>query len=170
MKRLLAFLPLAALVILAIVFAGWSLKRDPHVQPHALVGKPAPAIALATLDGGAPVTTREGANGPFLINFFASWCGPCAIEHPTLMALKAQGVRVVGVAYRDKPDASNAFIARLGDPFALKLSDPEGRAGIEYGITGVPETYLVGSDGVIIDKVSAPMTVEDAQKLLRKAR
>ena len=170
MKRLAAFLPLAALVILAIVFAGWSLKRDPHVQPHALVGKPAPVIALATLDGGGPVTTREGANGPFLINFFASWCGPCAIEHPTLMALKAQGVRVVGVAYRDKPDASNAFIARLGDPFALKLSDPEGRAGIEYGITGVPETYLVGSDGVIIDKVSAPMTVEDAQKLLRKAR
>jgi cytochrome c biogenesis protein CcmG/thiol:disulfide interchange protein DsbE len=170
LKRLFAFLPLAALVLLAIVFAGWSLKRDPHVQPHALVGKPAPTIALATLDGGAPITTREGADGPFLINFFASWCGPCAIEHPTLMALKAQGVRVVGVAYRDKPDASNAFIARLGDPFALKLSDPEGRAGIEYGITGVPETYLVGSDGVIIDKISAPMTVEDAQKLLRKAR
>jgi cytochrome c biogenesis protein CcmG/thiol:disulfide interchange protein DsbE len=169
-KRLFAFLPLAALVLLAIVFAGWSLKRDPHVQPHALVGKPAPAVAMATLDGGGPVTTREGANGPFLINFFASWCGPCALEHPTLMALKAQGVRVVGVAYRDKPEASNAFIARLGDPFALKLSDPEGRAGIEYGITGVPETYLVGSDGVIIDKVSAPMTVEDAQKLLRKAR
>ena len=170
MKRFLAFAPLAVLAVLAIVFAGWSLKRDPHVQPHALVGKPAPAIALATLDGGAPVSTREGANGPFLINFFASWCGPCAIEHPTLMALKEQGVRVVGVAYRDKPEAANAFIARLGDPFALKLNDPEGRAGIEYGITGVPETYLVGSDGVIIDKVSAPMTVEDALKLLRKAR
>ena len=170
MKRLLAFVPLAVLAILAIVFAGWSLKRDPHVQPHALVGKPAPAIALATLDGGAPVTTREGANGPFLINFFASWCGPCAIEHPTLMALKDQGVRVVGVAYRDKPEAARGFIARLGDPFALKLDDPQGRAGIEYGITGVPETYLVGSDGVIIDKVSAPMTVEDARKLLRKAR
>ncbi len=170
MKRLLAFAPLAVLVVLAVVFAGWSLKRDPHIQPHALVGKPAPAIALATLDGGAPVTTREGANGPFLINFFASWCGPCAIEHPTLMALKQQGVRIVGVAYRDKPDAANAFIARLGDPFALKLNDPEGRAGIEYGTTGVPETYLVGSDGVIIDKISAPMTLEDAQKLLRKAR
>ena len=170
MKRLLAFAPLVVLAVLAIVFAGWSLKRDPHVQPHALVGKPAPAIALATLDGGAPVSTREGSDGPFLINFFASWCGPCAIEHPTLMALKEQGVRVVGVAYHDKPEAANAFMARLGDPFALKLNDPEGRAGIEYGITGVPETYLVGSDGVIIDKVSAPMTVEDAQKLLRKAR
>ncbi len=170
MKRLLAFLPLAVLAVLAIVFAGWSLNRDPHVRPHALVGKPAPAIALATLDGGPPVTTREGADGPFLINFFASWCGPCELEHPTLMALKNQGVRIVGVAYRDKPDAANAFIGRLGDPFALKLNDPEGRAGIEYGTTGVPETYLIGSDGVIIDKISAPMTVEDAQKLLRKAR
>lgn len=170
MKRLAAFLPLAVLAVLAIVFAGWSLKRDPHVQPHALVGKPAPAIALATLDGGPPVTTREGADGPFLINFFASWCGPCAIEHPTLMALKDQGVRVVGVAYRDKPEDAAGFIARLGDPFALKLNDAEGRAGIEYGITGVPETYLVGSDGVIIDKISAPITLEDAQKLLRKAR
>ena len=170
MKRLLFFLPLAVLVVLAIVFAGWSLKRDPQVKPHALVGKPAPAIALATLDGGTPVTTRAGSDGPFLINFFASWCGPCAIEHPTLMALKDRGVRVVGVAYRDKPEAAQAFIDRLGDPFALKLNDPEGRAGIEYGITGVPETYLVGSDGVIIDKISAPMTIEDAEKLLRKAR
>jgi cytochrome c biogenesis protein CcmG/thiol:disulfide interchange protein DsbE len=169
-KRLLAFLPLAVLVGLAIVFAGWSLKRDPHVQPHALVGKPAPAIALAPLDGGAPVTTRDGADGPFLINFFASWCGPCAIEHPTLMALKQQGVRIVGVAYRDTPAAAQDFLAKRGDPFALMLNDADGRAGIEYGITGVPETYLVGSDGIIIDKIAAPITVEDAQKLLRKAR
>ena len=68
------------------------------------------------------------------------------------------------------PQTGGADSARLGDPFALKLDDPQGRAGIEYGITGVPETYLVGSDGIIIDKVSAPMTVEDAQRLLRKAR
>ena len=170
MKRILPFLPLAALVVLAIVFAGWSLKRDPHVQPHALVGKPAPATALATLDGGPPVTAREGANGPYLINFFASWCGPCAIEHPTLMALKDQGVRIVGVAYKDTPANAAAFLNRRGDPFALTLNDAEGRAGIDYGITGVPETYLVGSDGIIIDKVSAPITAEDAQRLLRKAR
>jgi cytochrome c biogenesis protein CcmG/thiol:disulfide interchange protein DsbE len=168
-KRLLAFLPLAVLVGLAIVFAGWSLKRDPHVLPHALVGKPAPATALATLDGGAPVTTRDGANGPYLVNFFASWCGPCALEHPTLMALKEQGVRVVGVAYKDTPQAADAFIAKRGDPFALKLNDAEGRAGIDFGITGVPETYLVGSDGVIIAKVSAPMTNDDARKLMLKA-
>lgn len=170
MKRLLAFLPLGILVLLAVVFAGWSLKRDPRVQPHALVGKPVPAIALSTLDGGPPVATRDGADGPYLVNFFASWCGPCEIEHPTLMALKDQGVRVVGIAYKDTPQAASDFIARLGDPFALKLNDADGRAGIEYGITGVPETYLVGSDGVIIDKVSAPITIEDAQALLRKAR
>ncbi len=171
MRRLLAFLPLAALILLAVVFAGWSLRRDPHIQPHALVGKPAPAIALATLEGGAPVSTRQGADGPYLVNFFASWCGPCALEHPTLMALKAQGVRIVGVAYKDTPQNAAGFIAQRGDPFALRLDDAEGRAGIDYGITGVPETYLVGSDGVIIDKISKPMmSVADARKLLAKAR
>ena len=71
MKRLLAFLPLIALVLLAVVFVGWSLKRDPHVLPHALVGKPLPAITLAPLQGGAPVTPQQGASGPYLVNFFA---------------------------------------------------------------------------------------------------
>lgn len=170
MKRLLAFLPLIALVLLAVVFVGWSLKRDPHVLPHALVGKPLPAITLAPLQGGAPVTPQQGASGPYLVNFFASWCGPCAIEHPVLMALHEQGVRIVGVAYEDTPANAAAFLAKRGDPFAMTLNDAEGRAGIEYGITGVPETYLIGSDGMILDKISAPMTIEDAQKLLRKAR
>ena len=169
MKRLLAFAPLAVLAVLAIVFAGWSLKRDPHVQPHALVGKPAPAIALATLDGGAPVSTRDGANGPFLINFFASWCGPCAIEHPTLMALKDQGVRIVGVAYKDAPENTKAFIGRLGDPYSERLVDRDGWAGIDLGVTGVPETYLVGPGGQILAKHTGPLTPEKARELLAKA-
>ena len=86
------------------------------------------------------------------------------------MALHEQGVRIVGVAYEDTPANAAAFLAKRGDPFAMTLNDAEGRAGIEYGITGVPETYLIGSDGMILDKISAPMTIEDAQKLLRKAR
>lgn len=170
MKRWLAFAPLLILVALAALFAGYALKRDPHVQPHALVGKPMPALTLPELDSGRPAPIRAGTEGPILVNFFASWCLPCEVEHPQLMALKAQGVTVVGVAYKDAPANTQAFLARLGDPFAARLVDRDGRAGLEFGVTGVPETYLVGSDGVILAKHTGPLTPDAAEELLKKAR
>jgi cytochrome c biogenesis protein CcmG/thiol:disulfide interchange protein DsbE len=169
-KRWLAFAPLLILVALAALFAGYALKRDPHVQPHALVGKPMPALTLPELDSGRPAPIRAGTEGPILVNFFASWCLPCEVEHPQLMALKAQGVTVVGVAYKDAPANTQAFLARLGDPFAARLVDRDGRAGLEFGVTGVPETYLVGSDGVILAKHTGPLTPDAAEELLKKAR
>jgi cytochrome c biogenesis protein CcmG/thiol:disulfide interchange protein DsbE len=173
-KRIAAFLPLAALVLLAILFAGYALKRDPNVQPKALVGKPVPALTLPTLETGRPEPLPQmaagAANGPYLVNFFASWCGPCAIEQPVLMGLKARGVTILGVAYKDAPGNSQAFLARLGDPFARRLVDRDGRAGLEFGVTGVPETYLVGSDGVIIAKHTGPLDEAGAGALLAKAR
>jgi cytochrome c biogenesis protein CcmG/thiol:disulfide interchange protein DsbE len=171
MKRLFALLPLAALILLGVLFAGYSLKRDPNVQTKALVGRPVPAISLPALETGRPEAVAEAAaDGPYLVNFFASWCAPCEVEHPVLMRLKADGVRVVGVAYKDAPDNSRAFLTRLGDPFARRLSDRDGRAGLEFGVTGVPETYLVGADGVIIDKHVGELTPESAKALLAKAR
>jgi cytochrome c biogenesis protein CcmG/thiol:disulfide interchange protein DsbE len=169
-KRWLAFAPLLILVALAALFAGYALKRDPHVQPHALVGKPMPALTLPELDSGRPAPIRAGTEGPILVNFFASWCLPCEVEHPQLMALKAQGVTVIGVAYKDAPANTQAFLARLGDPFAARLVDRDGRAGLEFGVTGVPETYLVGSDGVILAKHTGPLTPDAAEELLKKAR
>lgn len=170
MKRWLAFAPLLILIALAALFAGYALKRDPHVQPHAMVGKPMPALALPELDSGRPAPIRGSAEGPILVNFFASWCAPCEVEHPQLMALKAQGVKVVGIAYKDAPANTQAFLTRLGDPFAERLVDRDGRAGLEFGVTGVPETYLIGSDGVIIAKHTGPLTPDAAEDLLKQAK
>jgi cytochrome c biogenesis protein CcmG/thiol:disulfide interchange protein DsbE len=169
-KRWLAFLPLIALALLAVLFIGYSLKRNPQVQPSAMVGKPMPALSLPDLTTGRPVAMAEAARGPVLVNFFASWCAPCEIEHPELMRLQAGGVPIVGVAYKDAPENSAAFIGRLGDPFRVKLIDRDGRAGLEFGVTGVPETYLIGSDGTILAKHSGPLTRADSEALLAKAR
>lgn len=175
MKRLLAFLPLAVLALLAVLFVGYSLKRNPQVQTEAMVGKPMPALTLPSLDDGRAVAlaeaTRQAAKGePVLVNFFASWCGPCEIEHPVLIRLKAEGVPVIGLAYKDAPENSQAFITRLGDPFAGRLVDRDGRAGLEFGVTGVPETYLIGADGVILAKHTGPLTEASAKDLWAKRR
>jgi cytochrome c biogenesis protein CcmG, thiol:disulfide interchange protein DsbE len=169
-KRWLAFAPLLVLVALAALFAGYALKRDPHVQPHAMVGKPAPDVFLPELGTGRNVRLRSPEAGPMLVNFYASWCAPCEVEHPQLMALKAQGVVVTGVSYKDAPPNTEAFLRRMGDPFGLKLVDRDGRAGLEFGVTGVPETYLVGSDGVILAKHTGPLTPDAAEELLNKAK
>lgn len=172
MKRWVAALPLVVLGLLAALFVGFALHRDPHVQPHALVGKPMPDATLPSLDDGAMIRLKDATrDGPVLVNFFASWCGPCAIEHPVLMKLKAQGVRIVGVAYEDvpprgSPENTKAFLAKLGDPFSARLMDADGRAGIDFGVTGVPETYLVAPGGKILQKHTGPLTEDDAKALM----
>jgi cytochrome c biogenesis protein CcmG/thiol:disulfide interchange protein DsbE len=171
MSRWLAALPLIALGALAIMFAAYSLHRNPQVDPKALVGKPLPALSLPELEDGRPVPLRTATGGKVaLVNFYASWCAPCELEHPTLKALSARGVRIIGVAYKDAPENARAFLTRLGDPFAAHLVDRDGRAGIEFGVTGVPETYLVDAKGVILAKHTGPMDLKDAEALLAKAR
>ncbi|WP_374348604.1 DsbE family thiol:disulfide interchange protein [Phenylobacterium sp.] len=169
MNRWLAFAPLAVLAALALLFGVYGLNHDPKVEPRALVGKPLPEVSLPSLDDGRPVRLADAARGPVLVNVFASWCAPCEIEAPVLVDLKRQGVRIVGIAYKDAPPNTEAFLARLGDPYDARLVDRDGRAGIELGVTGVPETYLVGADGMILDKHSGPLTAEIAQAMLAKA-
>jgi cytochrome c biogenesis protein CcmG/thiol:disulfide interchange protein DsbE len=168
--RWLIWTPLAVLGVLAVVFAGYALKHDPFFYPDAMVGKPAPDIAVAPLDGGAPIRVRAALQGPTFVNFFASWCVPCVQEAPTLLAMKGQGARIVAIAFQDEPVAANRFLERYGDPFVLKLIDQGGRAGVEFGVSGVPETFLVGADGVILAKHSGPLSMADADAMLKKAQ
>lgn len=172
MNRWLAFLPIVALVALGGLFYFYALQRgDSQYQPRALVGRVVPDVTLPTLAEGQPVRIREAAaEGPMVVNFFASWCAPCEIEHPVLMGLKGSGVRVVGIAYKDAPPNTQAFLTRLGNPFAAALIDREGRAGVEFGVTGVPETYVVGRNGKVLAKHTGPLTEAGAAKLARLAR
>ncbi len=162
MTRWLALLPLVVLVGLAALFIGWSLKRDPAFKPDALVGQPIPETVLPILSGDAEgpghVDLKSaGVGRPMLVNVFASWCAPCRIEHPKLMALKARGVAVVGVAYKDEPVATRAFLDEMGDPYSMVLVDREGRAGLDLGVSGVPETFAVDALGRITAKGSGPL-------------
>ena len=166
MRRWIALAPLAVLAALAALFLGYGLKHDPRVNPAALVGKPLPATALAGLDGAPARPLPVAAPGPVLVNVFASWCVPCVEEAPALMALKASGVKIVGVAYKDDPAATRGFLARQGDPFAVVLLDPQGRAGVDLGISGVPETFAVDAQGVIRAKHAGALSPDDAERLL----
>ena len=169
MRRLAALTPLAALVLAIVLFAGWSLRRGPQVTPTAMVGKPLPNLVLARMDASGRTPLRSAVKGPTLVNFYASWCAPCAAEAPALLALKAEGVRIVGVAYKDDRAASEGFLKRQGDPYAETLTDPQGAAGIEFGLTGVPETYAVDAHGVIRAKWAAPIDAANAEALLAAA-
>ncbi|HEY1751642.1 MAG TPA: DsbE family thiol:disulfide interchange protein [Caulobacteraceae bacterium] len=169
MKRIWALAPALVFAALVVVFGAYALHHDPQVIPRATVGKAAPNDALPTLDGAPPAPLRTALKGTTLVNFFASWCVPCAQEAPTLKALQAEGVRVVGVAWKDDPAKTREFLARNGDPYQIIFVDRDGRAGIDFGVTGVPETYLVSADGRILDKEAQPMTAADAEALLARA-
>ena len=171
MSRWLAALPLIALVALGGLFYFFALKRDPQVQPQALVGKMVPDLTLPTLSEGQPVRIRAAAaEGPMIVNFFASWCAPCEVEHPVLMGMKGQKVRIVGIAYKDAPPNTQGFLNRLGNPFAQVLVDRDGRAGVEFGVTGVPETYVIARNGMVLAKHTGPLTPTEAERLAKLAR
>ena len=169
MRRLVALAPIAVFGALVIVFGAYALHHNPQVIPRATVGSQAPDDALPSLAGDPPAPLHTALKGVTLVNFFASWCSTCPAEAPTLAALKAEGVRVVGVALKDDPAKTRDFLSRYGDPYQAIFVDRDGRAGIDFGVTGVPETYLVDARGRILDKIAEPLTPADAEALLSKA-
>ncbi|GIX13574.1 MAG: thiol:disulfide interchange protein [Paracoccaceae bacterium] len=153
--------PLAALGLAGLFLAG--LMRDnPDELPSMLAARPAPALALTPLrPGEAPPGPADlTAPGVKLVNFWASWCAPCRVEHPMLVEIAARGIPVIGVNYKDDPDKALAFLRELGDPFTRLGADPTGRNGIEWGIYGVPETFVIDGNGTVLLRHPGPITRE----------
>lgn len=159
-RFLFAALPLVVGLALALLFY-FQLGRDPTVLPSALIGKPVPEFALPGLAPGQPgfssADLRQGR--PVLVNVFASWCAACVIEHPVLTELvKDPAVILYGLAWRDRPEATARFLAEHGNPYRAVGSDPQNRVGIDWGVYGAPETYVVRGDGTILYKWVGALT------------
>jgi cytochrome c biogenesis protein CcmG/thiol:disulfide interchange protein DsbE len=140
---------------------------DPHGVPSPLVGQRIPPFTLPGIDAGGFSSTEIFAAGrPLIINFFASWCPPCREEHPILMALQAQGIPIWGIAYKDTVPSASAFLQRFGNPYARTASDAPGRAAIDWGLTGVPETFVIDSKGVVVWHMAGPITQRLATEVI----
>jgi len=161
-------LPLLVLVALVGIFAV-SLNRDPSYIPSVLINKPAPDFALPPVAGlAAPGFDTDALKGHVsVVNVFASWCVPCRDEHPVLMSIKDQiGVPIFGINQKDKPDNAKAFLDELGNPYAAIGSDSNGRASIDWGVYGVPETFVVNAKGIIAYKIVGPMDADTVKTQL----
>jgi cytochrome c biogenesis protein CcmG/thiol:disulfide interchange protein DsbE len=156
MSRLRLMLPLLLLALLAaLLYKG--MQYDPRALPSARVGKAAPAIALAALDG-ARFDSGAMQGKVWILNVFASWCTACVTEHAALVRLRQRdGVTLVGLAYKDDPADTRAWLQRLGDPYQHIALDTLGRTGIEYGVYGVPETFVVDARGTIVYRHVGPI-------------
>ena len=166
-RRWLAYLPLAVFAALAALLFVRLYAGDPSRLPSALIGERAPPLKLTGLDGAPGLADGDLRQGHVsLVNVFGSWCEPCHYEHPFLMALandedlKRKGVVVYGVAQKDSSENVRRFLGAKGDPYAKVGLDPDGRAGIDWGVYGVPETFIVRGDGTIAYKLVGPMTEE----------
>ena len=154
-------IPLAVFIIL-VAFLAIGLGHDPRTVPSPLINKPAPDFRLAQLhEPTKSFTTQEMRGKVWLLNVWASWCVSCREEHPVLMELsRSRSVPVYGLNYKDKREDALGWLSDFGDPYLLSATDPEGRVGIDYGVYGVPETYLIDRDGVIRFKQVGPVTPE----------
>ena len=174
MGRALVLLPLAALAVV-LGFALWALtsEREPDAIPSALVGRAAPPFDLPPVAGvGTPGLSAAdlSSDGVTALNVFASWCVPCRAEHAVLTRMAAEdGLRLVGLNYRDESADAAEFLAELGNPYGRIGADPTGRVGIDLGVTGVPETFLIGPDGTVLYRHAGPVVGEPALSDFRAA-
>jgi cytochrome c biogenesis protein CcmG, thiol:disulfide interchange protein DsbE len=154
MKR---WLPFAAFCIL-LVFLYVGLFRDPREVPSPFIGRPAPVFSLPVVERPGETFSPEQARGrPWLLNVWAPWCTTCQKEHLFLMQIAAVGVPVYGLNWKDADREAAAMLVRMGNPYVLNADDRDGRVGIDWGVTGVPETFVIDAEGIIRLKHSGPI-------------
>jgi len=155
--RLRYLLPAAVLLLLVVLFL-FGLQHDPRIVPSPLIGKPAPAFALRRVGEERPFTRDDLLGRPLLVNFWASWCAACRVEHPLLMELSRRGIEIVGIDYKDSDAEGLRWLQRHGNPYRSIVADPEGRMGLDWGVYGVPETFVLDAQGMIVYKQIGPLT------------
>ena len=167
------FVPLAAFVVLAVVLSV-GLRLKPREVPSPFIGKPAPAFSLPQLHKpGERIAAADLKGQVWLLNVWASWCVACRVEHPLLVELSRQGqVPIYGLNYKDDTRAALEWLRQFGDPYTASIVDADGRVGIDYGVYGVPETFVVDKEGVVRYKLIGPLTAEvwqsEIEPLVRK--
>jgi cytochrome c biogenesis protein CcmG/thiol:disulfide interchange protein DsbE len=165
MRRYL--IPFAIFLVL-MVFLGIGLQLKPREVPSPFIGKPAPAFSLPILDKAQSSFSPEQMKGQvWVLNVWASWCAACRDEHPLLVDFaKTQNTPLIGLDYKDKPEAAIAWLKQFGDPYRLSVSDINGQVGIDYGVYGVPETFVIDRLGIIRHKHIGPLTKEALDKTI----
>ena len=161
--------PLLFLGLAAMFFFGM-YRDNPDSLPTALAGRPAPEVRLMPLGEGEPFTDASLRGGEVtLVNFWASWCAPCRVEHPLLEEMAADGVTILGVNYKDKPENALGFLDELGNPYRAMGADAEGRMALNWGLYGVPETYVIAGDGTVVLRHAGPITRRILEETIKPA-
>jgi len=158
-------LPPAIFAGLAGLFLAGMMRDNAGELPSTFVGRAAPGVPAEAVGGTTQLTDADLRSGEVtVVNFWASWCPPCRAEHPTLLALAGDGVRVAGINFRDQADAAETYLREDGDPFFATGFDPRGRVAIDWGVTAPPETFIVDGDGTVLFRFTGPLVASDYEQ------
>jgi len=168
MQKVIKFLTTLIFLFVIVVFY-FSLNKDPSYQTNSLVGKKLVELNLESFDGDYNLSTKDFKKNNFtLINFWASWCSPCRVEHPILMSLsKSKKLKLVGINFKDKKNNAKKFLNELGNPYNLIAKDEIGKKSVNFGIYGIPESILVNKEMIVIKKFIGPLNTQDYNEILK---